>query len=205
MSNFFSKKNKGFSLIETMFAVAIFSLIIAMIGAFQADIISFNSIIQTGLRNQGEAKNIIRPFSNEVRGALPSSQGAYALATVDETTFTFFTDIDDDSLVERIRYFLDGTDFKKGIIKPDPVTYEYDENTEEIIEVIHDVVNGTIFYYYDSSYDGSASSTPLSHPVTPSDVRMIKIVMIIDDDPNKAPAPITVSTQVSIRNLKDNL
>jgi hypothetical protein len=49
------------------------------------------------------------------------------------------------------------------------------------------------------------TSSPITQPVTPTDVRLIKINLIIDVDPNRAPVIKTYTSQVSIRNLKDNL
>ena len=50
------KKQKGFTLIETLVAVFIFSIIVVAIGTFQKDVFSLNYILQTGLKNQNEAK-----------------------------------------------------------------------------------------------------------------------------------------------------
>lgn len=199
------KRAAGFTLVEILVAVSILGAIIGLVGAFQADIFSLNFVIQSGLNNQNEAKKVIRPFANEVRSASPSSLGAYPIKTASTTEFVFYSDIDNDDLKEEIRYYLDGGDFKKGFIKPSGQPLTYDPNDEEVINIIHDVLPGVIFEYYDSSYDGTASSTPLTHPVAPSAVRLVKVQMTVDADPNKPPAPLHITTQVSIRNLKDNL
>ena len=198
-------KQKGFSLIEILVALGIFSLIVVAIGLFQRDVFSLNNILQVGLKNQNEAKKILRPFANEARSASQSNLGSYPLATVASTTFSFYSDIDNDGLKEKVRYFLDDTTFKKGVIKPSGNPLTYNEEDEDIVRVVHDVVNVSIFSYFDESYDGTASSTPLAQPVTPSDVRLVQVEIVIDSDPNKPPAPLPVTTQVSIRNLKDNL
>lgn len=197
--------SKGFALVELLFSISILSLIIGLVGAFQADVFSLNRIIQYGLQNQTEAKNIIRPFANEVRSAAPSNLGAYPIAHTHADSFMFYTDIDGDGLRERIRYFLQDGDFKKGIIKPTGQPLEYDVANEKIIQVVHNVVNTSIFEYYDSSYDGTASSSSLIFPVAPIEVRLVKVTLDIDSDPNKPPEPFNVTTQVSIRNIKDNL
>jgi len=196
---------RGFTLVEILVSVSIFAAIIVFIGGFQSDVFSLNRIIQSGLQNQSEAKKIIRPFANEVRSAATSNLGSYAIAETIETSFTFYTDIDSDGLREKVKYFLDNGEFTKSIISPTGQPLVYDQENEQIIKVVQDVVNYDIFEYYDSLYDGTASSTALSQPVITSDVRLVKVTLIIDSDPNKPPAPIEVTTQVSIRNLKDNL
>jgi type II secretory pathway pseudopilin PulG len=199
------KRNTGFTLMETLISVFILSLILIALSSFQSDVFSLNRILQSGLQSQSEVKKIIRPFSNEVRSATPSNLGAYPIANSDSNEFSFYTDIDGDGLREKIRYFLEDTEFKKGVIKPSGNPLVYDSADEDIIKVIHNVQNTDIFTYYDSNYDGTASSTPLSTPVSPVEIRLVKIEITVDEDPNKPPAPLTVTTQVSIRNLKDNL
>jgi len=198
------KKNGGYSIIELIIAVSILTMIIGAYGAFQADVFSLNRLIQTGLNNQYEAKKIIRPFANEVRGASFSSQGSYPIAEAATSTLTFYSNIDSDSYVEKIRYFLEGKTFKKGITKPSGSPLAYNQNNEQISQIVHDVVPAQIFYYYDSGYNGTSLTAPLAFPVTPAEVRLIKVILKIDSDPNNKPYAIEVETQVSIRNLKDN-
>lgn len=195
---------KGYSLIELIIVIGVLSLILGIFGAFQADVFSLNRVIQVGINNQYEAKKIIRPFANEVRGAVQSEQGTYALAETTATTFTFYSNIDSAPDIERVRYFLDADTFKKGVIKPSGNPVTYNPVNEQITQVVKNVISDEIFTYYDSSYDGTASSSALTFPVNPAEVRLVKIVLTIDDDVSADPPPITVETQVSIRNLKSN-
>lgn len=200
----FLEGGRGFSLIEVFIAIVILSLIVGLIGAFQSDVFSLNRIIQSGLANQNEAKKVIRPFANEVRSASISNLGSYPIKSASDTEFIFYSDIDQDNLKEEVKYYLENGDFKKSIIKPTGQPLVYDSENESIINIIHDVTNDVIFEYYDSSYDGTASSTPLENPVITSDIRLVKINLVIDSDPLKPPSPLYITTQVSVRNLKDN-
>lgn len=195
----------GAALAELLISIFVLSLIIVAVAGFQSDVFSLNRILQSGLQNQSEAKKIIRPFANEVRSAMPSNLGAYPIATANSTEFSFYTDTDGDGLRELIRYFLEDGEFKKGTISPTGNPLQYDLDDEQIIKVIRDVTNSEIFTYYDSNYDGTDAVTSLISPVAPANVRLVKIVLTIDSDPLQPPAPITIQTQVSIRNLKDNL
>jgi hypothetical protein len=62
-----------------------------------------------------------------------------------------------------------------------------------------------IFEYFDSSYDGSATAPALIFPVTPINIRLVRITVKIDSDPLQSPDEFIVTTQVSVRNAKDNL
>lgn len=201
----FKKENKGFTLIESVLALAIFSSIIIAVGAFQRDVFYFNDILQTGLTNVTEARKVLRPFVNEVRGAQPSNLGAFAIDEATQTSFAFYTDIDDDDVRERVRYFLEGDTFKKGVIEPEGNPLVYNEEDEKIITVIRDVVpSQTAFSYYNSNYNGTTETPALEFPVAPVDIRLVRIDLTVDSNPDRAPSLLTITTQATIRNLKDN-
>jgi prepilin-type N-terminal cleavage/methylation domain-containing protein len=199
-----SIKKGGFTLIETVLALAIFGMIVVVMGAFARDVFFFNDVLQTGITNTGEARKVLRPFTSEVRRAQASNRGAYAIHEAATSSFSFYTDTDSDGVRERVRYFLDGDSFKKGIITPSGSPLEYTEDDERIIKVIRDVVStSSIFSYYDTDYYGSTSPA-LAHPVTLSDIRLVKIDLTVDANPNRAPSLLTITTQATLRNLKDN-
>ena len=82
---------KGFTLIEAVIALSIFSAVVVSIGAFQRDVFFFNNVLQIGLNNVSEARKILRPFIGEVRGAQPSNLGSSAIVSATEKSFVFYT------------------------------------------------------------------------------------------------------------------
>lgn len=206
--NFFQNRynsKSGFTVIEILVSIFILTLIGLAVFSFAKDIFSLNRITSDSLTAQGEARRALKSMSAEIRTASPSSLGAYALAQTATSSFTFYSNVDDDSLKERIRYFLDGTTLKRGIIKPSGTPLTYNPANEVISELIHDVANATtsIFSYYDENYDGTTQA--LIEPINISNVRLVKITVVIDKNPQKSLGPMTLTTQISIRNLKDNL
>ncbi len=195
----------GFSLIEALVGVFILTLIGMAVYTFQKDVFSLNRIFSSSLAAQGEARKALKVISAEIRTASPSSIGAYALAETATSSFAFYSDIDGDSLKERIRYFLNGTIIKKGVIKPSGNPLTYNPSNEIVSDLVRDVANGavSVFSYYDTDYDGTTQS--LAEPIGVSSVRLIKIIIMIDKDPSAPPSPMTLTTQISMRNLKDNL
>jgi len=195
----------GFTLVEILVTMAIFSLILGAVGLFARDTFYYKSIFSGGLISYDSANKILQPISSEIRSTSPSSLGAYSIEQASNTSFIFFTDIDNDGLKERIRYFLSGTTLKRGVIIPSGSPLQYLSGNEIITDIIPNLINGStpIFTYYDTNYNGSTN--PLTQPVSITNVRLVKITLIIDVDPNRPPLPITVTTQVTLRNLKDNL
>lgn len=195
----------GFSAIEVLVGMFVLTLIGLAVYSFQKDIFSFNRIISGSLTAQDEARRALKSMSAEIRAASPSSLGAYAVTQTTTSSFTFYSNIDGDSFKERVRYFLDGTTLKKGVIKPSGSPLTYNSANETISELIHDVANAAapIFSYYDANYDGMTQ--PLTEPIDISAVRLVKITVVIDRNPQAPPGTLTLTTQISMRNLKDNL
>jgi len=196
---------KSFTLLEVMVSLGIFLLIIILIWGWQKDVFSINNLLIKKLVIQDNLRKTIKSFVAEARTAQPSAAGAYLLETANKDEIVFFSDLDYDGIVERVRYFLNDHKIKKGVIEPTGQPPVYNSN-DEIVNQLADAVinqNDEIFLYYDESYDGDGD--PLVQPVNISTVRLIKIIITADENTDQPPKPITETSQISIRNLKDNL
>ncbi len=208
LNNLFKKNtenNKGFTLMEILITMAIFTFIMGAVSLFARDIFQYENIFSGGLNAYDDARKVLQPIASEVRSASSSSLGSYPIEVAGDTNFVFYSDINNDGLKERIRYFLSGSILMRGVIIPAGNPLQYSSSDETISEIVHGVVNNStsIFTYYDSNYNGNTS--PLAQPISVLSVRLLKINLIIDMDPNREPLPVTVTTQISFRNLKDNL
>ena len=203
---FLNKHNpkSGFTLIEVLVSIFILTLIGLAVSSFFKDIFSFNRIISGSLAAQNEARRALKTMSAEIRTASPSSLGAYPLTQTAASSFAFYTNIDGDSFKEQVRYFLEGATLKKGVIKPSGSPLTYNPANEIITELIHGVANAATptFSYYDENYDGTTQG--LVEPINISVVRLVGITVVIDYDPTQPPGPMTLTTQINMRNLKDN-
>lgn len=199
------KWSRGFSLAEIIVVVAIAAAIFMAVFNFGTSIFSFNSTAQKNLSAQTDARRVLKSMVAELRKTSPSSLGAYPISVAATSTITFFSNLDSDAYKEQIRYFLQNRELKRGVIKPSGTPLTYNPADEQIITLIRGVNNGTtaIFDYFDENYAGT--STPLTQPVQITNVRMIRITVQIVEDPNKSFGPLIVESQVSLRNLKDNL
>ncbi|MEK7567598.1 MAG: hypothetical protein AAB513_01605 [Patescibacteria group bacterium] len=206
MKNTYKNNISGATLFEIIITVAILALVINVVAAFSADVFRFSGTIYNSVQAQQDARNILRQLAFELRTTSPSNIGAYALAETSANRIRFYSDIDGDGLKEEVIYFLsaDGRTLYKNIRKPSGAPLQY-TGSFSTSTIANDIVNGAtpLFTYYDTNYDGT--SAPLTQPVNILSVRLVRIEVIIERDPNRAPIPINVSTQVSLRNLKDNL
>ncbi|MFH1789909.1 MAG: type II secretion system protein [bacterium] len=195
----------GFTLIEVLVAMGIFILLLSAVIFLYTFSIKSNKIVWEQLSTQNEGRKIVQDFINELRSANYSSIGAYPLALTSSTEIVFYSNIDSDTLRERVRYFMSGSTLRKGVIKPTGNPLQYSGDGEVLTDIVHDVFNTStpVFYYYGENY-GYTSSTPLEQPVSAMDVRIVGIVLELEEDPSASPVPFHIESKVAIRSLKDN-
>lgn len=196
---------KGFALIEILVGISIFTVLAIAVVAFVINNSENQRILFTASDREHQLRRALEFFVDEVRNVSTASTGSYGIESAADQSFIFYTNLDSDILRERVRYFLDGTDLKKGTIKPSGVPLAYDSGDEVVVVLVPNVTNGAnpLFNYYDSSFTGTED--PLAQPVTPGDVRLINLSLTVDEDPNRPPGPVTVTVNAVPRNIKDNL
>lgn len=202
----YTTSNRGTLLIELLVTVGILGFMIIAVGAFEASVLFNNKYVGSTLSSAQDARTILRTIVKELRSSAPGNNGAYPIAQTATSSVTFFSDSDGDGLKEQIRYFLSGSTLKRGSIVPtgSPLTYvSVNEKISILASNIKNEPSTALFEYYDDSYTGTSSS--LAQPVTVTSVHLVKIILTIDDDPNSIPIPRTFTSQVTLRNLKDNL
>ena len=197
-------QESGYSLIEVLIATSLLLIIMFGMYQFQKSVFSINLSLSESLTSQREARSLMQRISGELRSASPSSTGSYPLEQVGTTSIIFFTNIDNDALKERMRYFVSGTTLKRGITKPSGNPLAYNLGSEIVTDQVHNVLaTSSIFFYYDTNYAGTSS--PMAQPVNIAGVRLIKIQIQMDANPAKPPEALSFTTQIMMRNLKDNL
>lgn len=199
------KFTRGFTLIEIVVVIGILGLISVSVGKFAVDVFGLNSYTTGALTVSQDARNLLRIMTREIRAAAPSENGAFPLVAVSSSTISFYSDVDGTGQRDLVRYYLSSTTLIKGVIAPTGSPLTYVAGNEQTSIVMSDVRNATtsIFTYYDNSYAGTSS--PLAYPVAIQSVRLVRIDLTLDANADRSPDKKTFTTQVSIRNLKDNL
>ncbi len=199
------KFTRGFSITELVVVIAIVAAVSVVVGKFTGDVFYLGTVTRGSLSVSQDARNVLRVMARELRAAAPSANGAFPLVTVASSSVTFFSDIDGDGQRDYVRYFLATSTLMKGVTTPSGNPLSYATTSETTYVVMSDVRNGTssIFSYFDNAYAGTSS--PLTFPVPIQMVRLIRIDLTLDANADRAPTTKTFTTQVSIRNLKDNL
>jgi type II secretory pathway pseudopilin PulG len=200
---FMRKKTAGFSgftLVEIIILIGVLSAITLAMIVFQQDFFKINRLVEGSLNRENETRRLLTSFTNELRSASPSDTGSFLIEQATTDSFIFFANIDGDNLKERLRYFRDGSIFKKGTLKPSGNPLTYNPANEVIKDLIKDITAGAIFLYYDSAYDGT--TPPLTQPVDVSKIRLVKTIVTIDTNGPKPPEPVSVKVQAVVRGLR---
>lgn len=197
---------KGFTLLEVLVAIGIFLMVILSVASILTYTIRSKDIVWEQLSTQDEGRKVLQDFTNELRTATASSVGAYAIETANTSSIVFYSNIDTDSLRERVRYFLSGSTLRRGVIKPTGTPMIYSSANETIVEVVHDVNNmgAPVFTYYGTNYNGVTNTSSLSVPVNTTLVRVVGLYLRLEEKPNLSPSPFIVQGKVELRNLKSN-
>lgn len=192
--------NKGFTLIEMIISIGILSAVMVAVSMFGLDIYDFGIFLGENLIAHQEIQLTLKVIISEMRAMSQSVNGGYPIESASQNSIIFYSDMDGDGFTERIRYFLDGNKFKKGVIKPsgNPLFYSGAEN---ITEEIHNIYSagGNIFGYYDSSYSGTQAE--LGFPINIPNIKLIKVNLTVDPNPADPSSRVNFSTSVNIRNL----
>ena len=192
-------KRRGFTLIETLVWIAIF--VFAM-GALIVSLLSFydaNTYTLAQAQAISDARRGIEGTVKIIREASIASDGAFPVVSIGEHSFTLYSDIDDDPQIERVRFFIEGTDIVRGVLKPSgsPLAYIGVETESVLSGNIRNLDQGvTTFRYYDEAggeiidYDNAAGA------------RFVEINLVVNVSPERLPNELTIRSSATLRNIK---
>ena len=112
--------------------------------------------------------------------------------------FHFYSDIDDDNLVEGVRFFIEGTQLKQGITEPSGVPLSYDG--AETVSVISSHVRNieqsvTAFHYFDNT------GMEITDYNKVDEVRFVTMNLVVNVSPDRLPNQLTLRSSATLRNV----
>jgi len=97
---------KGFTLIETLVTIFIFALLMGAISALVVKAYRTYAFSIQKAQAIYEARKGVEVMIKEIREAKVGDDGAYIIEKAEDYEFIFYSDIDQDAEVERVRYFI---------------------------------------------------------------------------------------------------
>ncbi len=198
-----TQQRPGYTLLELLVSITLMVMIFVIVVGAVVSALRDNKARQSTVTATDHANQIVRSVVSLIRQAADSPTGAYPIIAATNTSLTFYTTISSGTTIEQARLFLNGSTLQLGTIQPsgNPVTYP--AGTEVVTTLLTGVQNGSqpLFQYYDANYTGTQTAM---NPITLTTVRLVKMTVIFDDNPNTPPAASTIELQAQLRNLKDN-
>ena len=198
---------KGFTLIETIVAIAIFVL------GIQATTLVFSKIMQNKAytlemgRSSLVISRSVGDLVDYLRRVKQSDAGAYPIVSADKNDLVVYCDYDKDGITERLHIYLTGGKVYMGVTDPtNTIPKTYPAGDAKVILLADHIVNtasDAMFSYYNKDYPKDTVNNPVSVPADVSQVRLIKIFLKINIDPNHDPDNIQQESFVELRNLND--
>jgi prepilin-type N-terminal cleavage/methylation domain-containing protein len=199
---------KAFSLPELL--IAIFIVGVIMQGFTLLFIRSWNTnkfILETGLASS-MAQQANNSIVVDLRGVQQADNGSFPIAEATPMSLTVYFDTDNNGTVERVHYYLDqaSDELRKGITESvkvnGAVTYPAgDSQTRVLGRYVVNEANDPVFYYYNDNYPGDTTNNPLASPVSPGAVQLVRVKLLVNIDPIKAPNNIYIESFVDLRNM----
>ena len=198
--------NKGFTLLEILIGSAIAITLVAGVMFLQFTLGGTQLEAFRNYVNTSEADAITSKFIKEIRPSKQSDNGAYLLETLSDFEIVFYSDIDYDGPVERVRYTLIDTVLEKGITEPSGDPIEYLPANETVVTISENVRNGTepLFYYYNSGWPDDQINNPLPDEARLSDTKSVRIKLMVNSNPAISENNYVTESTTSIRMLKTN-
>lgn len=203
MSESRSITQRGYSLIEMIAVISIFSMLSAMVFGFVVFLYRTHANAIEQAIALSSARQGITQLSEAIRTAEPGVEGSYPIRAIDPYAITIFATLQDGTPPARVRYFIDAGTLMRGVIQPSgspPVYLASNEVIATSTEYIQNVESATPLFVYFAS-DGS-EITDMSDILA---VRFVRIDMVANVNPVRAPEEFLLRASVALRNLKDNL
>jgi hypothetical protein len=160
-----------------------------------------NAYVFEATSSVDQARRGLATMLHGVREASYADDGNYPIGAAATSSITFYSDVDSDGGIERVKIWKWGTTLYKVVTNAggNPPTYVGQTSaTSTIALYLRNATSTPYFTYYDSSGVQLATTSP--------DISQIVSVyahMEIDLNPNRAPQVFTLTGSATLRNLKE--
>ncbi len=190
---------RGFTLVEVLVLISITTLLSITLDTLIVNFYKANSFLLEQTAATDNARRGLRTSFQNLRQATYGEDGSYPIQTAATSSILFYSDVDNDGSVEKIRLYLLNNAFYRTVTEATglPLMYTGTTSTTTIASYIRNATSSPIFRYYDS--DGvliSSSTVPVI------DIAAISTSLQIDLNPLRAPDILTLEETATLRNLR---
>lgn len=198
---------KGFTFLEVLISTGIILFILsAFIGIQILVRRSYLFTINTHV-TVDHANSVAQQIIKTIRTARSGDDGSFMLSELGDQSISLYSNVDDDAQTEKVRYFIEGNELKRGVIEPSGFPAEYLPENEVVKILTEYVQNGEepLFYYYNGDWPEDEVNNPLISVQRLANLRFVQLNLKINSDVQRSEAEFLLQPMVQIRNLKNNL
>lgn len=200
-----ASRTRGFTLIETIIVISLFTLLSLAIFSSVTQIYKYNSVTIEQANEIEVARRGLLTWVRDAREMTFGADGAFPIILAESHRMGFFSDIDKDFSVEYVEYRLSTTTLFKYTYEATGSPPVYSTTTPTRTEILSQYVQNlpqsqVTFRYY--TEDGALIANPSAMI---SDIRYMRINLIVNIDPLRSPGEFMLQGSATPRNLKENL
>lgn len=196
-------KTKGFTLVESVMVVAIYTLVIVAIFMSISAFYKYNAYSLAQSYQVDSARRGMDILVRDIREMTFADDGTFPLAIMQAHKIGFYSDVDRDNSVEYIEYVLATTTLEKkiyGATGNPPVYSTTPESTHILSIYVQNKNQATSTFYYFNQNGKLATSTTLI-----TDIMYVGAQIIVNIDPIRDPGEYMLRSSASLRNIKENI
>ena len=128
-------KRSGISLFEIIISVGLTAIIVMVLSRFSGTVSSIGTVINQRLQVQQDLEQALQGMVTEIRSAGPSAFGGYTLESASTSSIVFYSDVERDGAMERVRYYFGTSTLQKGVTEPTSSTPPLYVTSTEAIKI----------------------------------------------------------------------
>lgn len=195
-----SHNMRGFTLVEMLVVIFITGIVGIAINSMVVNFYKTNAYLLEETKAIDSAHRGLSTSFIDLREASYGDDGSYPIRSVSTSSITFFSDVDNDGVVEKIRLYLLNGSFYRGVTESTstPPTYVgQPELTTTIANYVRNSTTTPIFRFYDVNGTLISSST-----VPIASIASISTSLMVDLNPLRAPDILILQETATLRNIR---
>lgn len=192
---------RGFTLVEAIVVVAITIVVGGSLLSIIRNFYRGNTYVFEATASVDSARRGLATTLSALREAAYAEDGSYPITAAATSSITFYSDIDTDGGIERVRvYVINGTLYRvvTNAVGSPPSYAGQPPATTTIATYVRNSTSTPLFKYYDSSGVQLSTTSPAL-----SQIASVAATIMVDLNPNRAPNVLTLTGSATLRNLRD--
>lgn len=193
-----NSKYEGFTLIEVVVAIAIFTILMLAINVLFVSLYRQQGTSIAMVERTRRLNAALDMMARELREGNRGENGHYFIESAGDNVLAFYSDVDSDGLTERVSYSLAGTELIKSVTEPGADSLYAGSPASSIISTEVQNQGVPIFTYYDEDYTGAGAAMVL--PAAVLDIKLIGVSLTVNTVQANRSYPLHIETKIQLRN-----